>query len=248
MSQDETSRNMGFLGHLDELRVRVVRALYVFVAGFLGCYFLITEWVMSFLRAPIFKVLPEGQQKLYFTNLFENFLTHLKVSAVAAIFLLSPYLFYELWAFISPGLYEKERKLAIPFIFLATLFFLMGGAFAYFVLFPAAFQFFIFFGAPSDVPLLTIDAYYTTCMKLILLFGAAFEFPVLIGLLGYLGIVDAKFLRKNRRNGVLAITVFAAMFAPPDAISMMILMAPLYLMYEILIVVLERFISGRKGE
>src|SRR5262249_48630792 len=146
---------------------------------------------LRILRAPLFAVLPIAQQKLYFTSLFENFLTHLKISAVASIFFLSPYFFYEIWGFIAPGLKQHERKLVIPFLGAATVFFLGGGAFAYFVLFPVGFKFFVTYGAPTDVPLLTIDAYYSTCLKLLLLFGLAFELPVFVCLLGYLGVVDA---------------------------------------------------------
>src|SRR5207248_1359268 len=100
-----------------------------------------------------FDVLPANQQKLYFTNLFENFMVHLKISAVASIFCLAPFYFYQLWAFIAPGLYPRERKLVIPFISAASFFFLGGAGFAYFILFPVAFKFFVTYGSPTDVPL-----------------------------------------------------------------------------------------------
>ncbi|MCM2276799.1 MAG: twin-arginine translocase subunit TatC [Oligoflexia bacterium] len=222
---------MSFFEHLDELRVRLIRSLWVFMGGFVICYFF-ADFFLEILRKPLFSALPPEQQKLYFTSLFENFLTHLKIAAVASLFTLSPYFFYEFWGFISPGLYAKERKLFVPFVGVATLFFLGGASFAYFVLFPIGFKYFVSFGAPSDVPLLTIDAYYSTCLKLLLLFGLAFELPVLIVLLGYLGLIDAEALRKHRRSAIIGITVVAALFAPPDAISMLLLGVPLVLMYE----------------
>jgi sec-independent protein translocase protein TatC len=156
----------------------------------------------------------------------------LKIAGYSSLFLFSPYYFYQLWAFISPGLLTKERKLVFPFVGAATFFFLAGGAFAYWVLFPIGFKFFVSFGLPGDAPLLTIDTYYGTCLKLIFLFGAAFELPVLLILLGFLGILDSSTLRGQRRNAFMAITIVSAFVAPPDAISMLLLMAPLALMYE----------------
>src|SRR4051812_40036157 len=119
----QLGKHMSFLDHLEELRVRLIRCLVVFMVGFVICYF-VSEPILAVLRKPLFDVLPLEQQRLYFTSLFENFLTHLKISGYASIFLFSPYYFYQLWSFIAPGLYEKERKLAFPFIAAATAFFL----------------------------------------------------------------------------------------------------------------------------
>lgn len=222
---------MGFFEHFDELRVRFIRCLWIFMAGFSLCY-LVSDHLLWVLKKPLFDALPLDQQKLYFTGLFENFMTHLKISGYASLFILSPYYFYELWGFIAPGLYPKERKLVVPFVSAATFFFLAGASFAYFILFPVGFKYFVKYGAPSDVPLLTMDSYYSTCLKLLLLFGVAFELPVLIVLLGYLGLVDAPMLRAQRKTAYIGITVVSALFAPPDAMSMIILIAPLVLMYE----------------
>jgi sec-independent protein translocase protein TatC len=236
---------MSFYDHFDELRVRLMKCFAVFFLGFLGCYFF-ADSILKVLRKPLFDVMPVEQRKLYFTNLFENLLTHLKISGYASLFLFSPFYFYQLWAFISPGLYPKERKLVLPFISAATLFFVGGGAFAYFVLFPVGFKYFLNYGGPSDVPLLTIDAYYGTCLKLLLLFGVAFELPVLICLLGFLGVIDAKFLRSQRRTAIILITGLSALFAPPDAVSMLILGVPLVFLYEAAIWVVQ--ISGARRQ
>jgi sec-independent protein translocase protein TatC len=222
---------MGFFEHLDELRVRFMRALAVFFVGFLACYAL-SDFFMGVLREPLFAVMPPDKQQLYFTSLFENFLTHLKIAGYASVFFFSPYFFYEVWGFIAPGLYPHERKLVMPFVLAATTFFLGGAAFAYYVLFPVGFKYFISYGGPTDVAMLTIDAYYSTVLKLLLLFGVSFEMPVLIVLLGFLGVIDADGLRRQRKPAILGITVLSAMFAPPDAVSMLLLMAPLILMYE----------------
>ncbi len=229
---------MGFFEHLDELRARLMRCLVVFFLGFIVGYFA-APYVLEILRAPLFAALPPDQQKLYFTSLFENFLIHLKIAGYTSLFFFSPYFFYQLWAFIAPGLYPRERKLFVPFVSAATLFFLGGACFAYFVLFPVGFKYFITYAGPTEVPLLTIDSYYTTCLKLMLMFGLSFELPVLIALLGYLGVVDAPLLRAQRRNAILGITIASALFAPPDAMSMVMLAIPLVLMYEGAIVVVQ---------
>lgn len=230
---------MSFFDHLDELRARLTRCLAVFFTGFIACYFTVVDPVMEFLRKPLFEVLPEAHRKLYFTHLFENFLTHLKIAGYVAFFLLMPYFFLELWGFIAPGLYPKERKWVMPFLGAASIFFMGGAGFAYFVLFPVGFKFFVTYGLPTDFALLTIEAYYTTCLRLLLVFGLAFEMPVILSLLGLLGLVDAEFLRQQRRNAVFGITIACALFAPPDAISMLILMAPLILLYEGAILVVQ---------
>lgn len=223
---------MGFFEHLEELRSRLIKCVWVFMLGFCGAY-LISDRILDLLRRPLFAVLPEQQRYLIYTGLFENFMVHLKISAVGSLFVFSPWFFYQLWAFVAPGLYPRERKLVVPFISAATVFFCGGAAFAYFVLFPVGFKFFVTYGDPqTERALLSIDNYYTTCLKLLLLFGLAFEMPVLLTLFGYLGLIDSKMLRQQRRVAYIVISVIAALFAPPDAISMLILLGPLVLMYE----------------
>jgi Tat protein translocase TatC len=170
MAQDESEKRMALFDHISELRVRAMRMLYVFMGGFIGGY-LVSNPVMEWMRAPLFAALPADKRFLYFTNLFENFMTHLKIAGYLSIFALSPYFFYEIWGFIAPGLKSKERKLVLPFVGAATFFFVGGGLFAYYVLFPIGFKYFIQYGVATDMPMLTIDAYYSTCLKLMLLFG-----------------------------------------------------------------------------
>lgn len=241
MTNGTPQSEMRFFDHVDELRVRIIRCMVVFFVGFILCYSLANQYVFDFLKAPLFAVLPEGQRKLHFTSLFENFLTHLKIAGVSSLFLFSPYYFYQFWRFVAPGLKHNEKKYVIPFVSVASFFFIGGAAFAYQVLFPVAFRFFVYFGSDSDVPMLTIAAYYGTALKLMVLFGLAFELPVLVCFLGALGIVSGKMLREQRKTAIIMITVGSGAFAPPDAISMILLMVPLILLYEISIRVVDVF-------
>jgi sec-independent protein translocase protein TatC len=232
VDQQQSNAIMGFWQHMEELKFRLKRCLIGFFVGFGICYGYTNEFVFKFLQKPLFDVLPPEQQKLYFTSLFENFLTHLKIAGYSSIFLLAPFYFYQLWAFIAPGLHPRERRLLVPFLVGTTFFFLLGASFAYYGLFPLGFKYFMSYGLPTDSPLLTIDAYYGTCLKLMFMFGVAFELPVIMVALGYFGILDSKMLRAQRKNAFIGITIVSAFIAPPDAISMLLLMAPLYMMYE----------------
>jgi sec-independent protein translocase protein TatC len=236
---------MGFWQHLDELKVRLFRCLIAFGIGFGVCYMYTNKFVLEFLQKPLFDALPPDQHKLYFTSLFENFLTHLKIAGYSSIFLVSPYCFFQLWSFIAPGLHKKERRMVIPFVSAATFFFVSGAAFAYYVLFPLGFKYFVSYGLPTDMPLLTIESYYGTCLKLMFMFGAAFEMPVLMILMGYLDLLHSETLKTQRRNAVIGITIVSALIAPPDAISMLMLMCPLIIMYEFARVVIQVFEKNR---
>lgn len=254
--QEDSEKRMSLMGHFEELRGALVRCAWVFVLGF-GIGYYLSDWVMAWLREPLFAALPEEMRKLYFTHLFENFLTHLKIAGYISLFVFSPYYFYEIWGFIAPGLKTTERKWVLPFLFAGGIFFVGGALFAYYVLFPVGFKYFVEFGGPTDTPLLTIDAYYSTCLKLMLVFGAGFELPVAICLLGILGLVHSTTLKAQRKNAILGITVLSALFAPPDAISMLLLMMPLIVLYEAalwVVVIFERknpaksVVEGPKAE
>lgn len=235
-----------FWDHFEELRARLMRCLWVFFGLFIICYAFL-EPILAFLRKPLFDALPEEGRKLYYTSLFENFLAHLHIAGYAALFVGFPYFFKEIWGFVAPGLFPRERKLVIPFLIVGSILFVGGASFAYAVLFPIAFKFFATYGSASDVPMLTIGSYYSTAIKLMILFGAAFELPLAIALLGVLGVVQASLLREQRRNIIIGISVLAALFAPPDAVSMVLLGGPLILLVEIAILFVAWYEKRQKN-
>lgn len=235
---------MTFWDHLDELRESLVRCLYLFFVGFIGFYF-VSEKILDFLRYPLFSQLPIEKQHLYYTGLFENFLVHLKVSAYASIIVLSPAYFMILWKFIGPGLYEEEKRHVRPFVLAAAVFFLGGSAFAYFVLLPIGIRYFLSYGTSAEVAFLTLENYVTLILRILIGFGLCFEIPVFIVLLAKIGLVRPETLAQHRRTAIVAITAISALIAPPDAISMLLLMAPLYLLFEGSILVAKRIVRAK---
>ena len=166
-------------------------------------------------------------------------MTHLKIAGYGSLALFSPYFFFELWGFIKPGLHSREKKLVVPFVLSGHVFFPGRRRFCLFRALPGRIQIFVSYGAPTDVPLLTIDSYYSTCLKLLLLFGLAFELPVLVCLFGYLGDGGCRHVKQHRKTAIIGISIVAALFAPPDAVSMLILGAPLILLFELSIWVVQ---------
>jgi sec-independent protein translocase protein TatC len=238
-----------FWDHLEELRDRLMNCLYVLLGTSVIGY-MVRMPVLEFLKAPLFQALPPEKQNLYFTGLFESFFNHLQISIFVGVFIGSPFFIYQIWAFVSPGLHAHERKNVFPFVAAGTLFFFLGASFAYYLVLPVGFKFFVEFGAPQDVPMITVKEYFSVLFRLLLLFGASFEFPVILVLLARLGLVTAAFLQEQRRSVIIAITVVSALFAPPDILSMLLMMAPLYVFFELAVVVIrlmEKKKASRKG-
>ena len=220
-----------FWDHLEELRARLMNCLYaLLVTSVIG--YLVRVPVLEFLKAPLFQALPPERRHLFFTGLFESFFNHLQVSLLVGVFIGSPFFVYQIWAFVGPGLHRHEKKLALPFILAGTFFFFLGAAFAYYLVLPLGFKFFLEFGQPMDMPIITVKEYFSVLYRLLLLFGASFELPVVLVLLARLGIVNHAMLSGQRRNAIIAITLVSALVAPPDVMSMLLMMAPLYVFFE----------------
>ncbi len=222
--------------HLDELRSGLIRSLVAIVLGCIATYTYI-EPIMTFLEKPLLDVLPAGQARLYYTGLTDKFVIYLKVTVLTSMLVISPYLLYEVWRFISPALHRHEKRFLVPFLFLGTLSFVVGLAFAYYLVIPYGYKFLIEFGSPTEQAIITLTEYFSLTLKLMLALGLVFELPVLLVLLGKFGIIDSAFLTRNRRYAFVISAVVAAVATPsPDALTMLLVMFPLYLLYELGIV------------
>lgn len=223
---------MSFFEHLEELRSRLIRAVLAILVGF-GLCIGFKERLYNIIADPILKLLPKDSS-LVFTGLPDPFFIHLKVAFVVGLFLAFPVVLYQMWLFIKPGLLEHERKLALPTIIIATLLFYSGAAFAYFVVFPAAFSFFLGYETTVLKPMIAIKEYVSLVALLMLAFGAVFETPVLIVFLGLLGVVDSAFLKKGRRYFVVIAFIIAAILTPtPDVVNQVLMAVPMMLFYEV---------------
>jgi len=220
--QEELGR-MSLLEHLEELRKRVFWSVLALFIAFLPCWYYV-EKIFAFLFQPIHRIAPKLQ--LAFLGLTDPFIFYFKVAALAAVFLASPFILYQIWAFVSPGLYHREKRLALPFVLLTTFFFLSGGAFAYYVTFPFAAQFLLGIGQ-QFMPVITIDKYFGFLMTVILGLGLMFELPVFILLLSLMGVIKPSLLLRFWRHAVVVIFIAAAIITPtPDIVNLCIFAIP----------------------
>jgi sec-independent protein translocase protein TatC len=231
----DSAEKQPFMSHLEELRKRLVICAIGVGAGFVIAY-IFSERLFQLLVAPLKAVMPEGDQ-LIFTNLPEMFFAYIKVAFIAGIMAASPLIFYQLWMFIAPGLYRKEKKMAIPFVISSTILFVGGALFGYFVVFPFGFKFFIGFSNEYVKALPSVKQYFSFSMKLLFAFGAVFELPVIIFFLSKMGIVTPQFLRQKRKYAILLTFALAAILTPPDVITQCMMAGPLIVLYEIGILV-----------
>lgn len=233
ISQDEADESrMPLVEHLDHLRGGLIRSMIVITLGFIVAYSY-AEIIMRFLEQPILRLLP-SHEGLYYTGLTDKFMTYMKVSFLSSLLLVSPYLLYEVWRFVSPGLLRNEKRFVVPFLFLGSLSFFAGLAFAYYVVIPYGYEFLINFGSPEDKAMITLTAYFSLTLKLMLAMGIVFELPVVLVLLGKFGIIDGKFLARNRNYAFIICSIVAAVATPtPDVITMLLVLVPLYSLYEI---------------
>jgi len=231
----DSDEKQPFLSHLEELRKRLVVCALGVGVGF-GIAYIFSERLFQLLVAPLKAVMPEGDQ-LIFTNLPEMFFAYLKVAFIAGILAAAPLIFYELWMFIAPGLYQKEKKMVIPFVVSSTILFVGGALFGYFVVFPFGFKFFIGFSNETVKALPSVKQYFSFSIKLLFAFGAVFELPVIIFFLSKMGIVTPQFLRQKRKYAILMTFALGAILTPPDVITQCMMAGPLIVLYEIGILV-----------
>jgi sec-independent protein translocase protein TatC len=218
------------ISHLLELRDRLIKALMGVGLVFLPCMMYAND-IFSYVSQPLQEKLPKGAS-LIATSVMSPFTTPFKLSFFLAAFITMPWILYQLWAFVAPGLYRHEKRFAVPLLVSAILLFYVGVLFAYFFVFPVMFAFFAG-TTPKGVSMMTdINSYLDFVLVMFFAFGAAFEVPVAVVLLVITGIVKLEKLSENRGYVLLGIFIFAAMLTPPDAVSQSILAVPMYLLYE----------------
>jgi len=226
-----TDVQMPLTAHLEELRWRLIKALLAISVAFIAVYNF-ADVLFELLTRPLI-ALQEGPVQLIGTGVTEAFFTKLKVSAIAALFLASPVIFYQMWLFVAPGLYDTEKRYAKPFVFFATIFFVMGAAFCYIVVFPVGYRFFLAEYATIGVsPSIRISEYLSFTSRMLLAFGMTFELPVITFFLARLGIVTHQMMLRYFRYAVLVIVIVAAVLTPgPDVASQMLMAGPLLILY-----------------
>ncbi len=243
---EEESGKMSFLEHLDELRRRLLHVVAYLGIGFVAC-FIFAKPIYHFIALPITKSLPAGT-KLAYTNPTDPFTIYMKVAFIAGIFLTIPFTLHEVWKFIAPGLYRKEKKYVVPFLLSSVFLFVLGGAFCYTIVLPQAYAFLIGLGA-DFMPVIKIDEYLDLTLMMILGFGLIFEMPVIVAFLSLFGLVSAKFLWDKFRYSIVIIVTLAAIISPTgDAFNLMIWSAPMILLYIISIGVAALFGWRRKKQ
>ncbi len=234
-----------FMSHLEELRKRLIACAISVGVAFVIAY-IFSERLFQLLILPLRRVMPAGD-KLIFTNLPEMFFAYLKVAFVAGVLGAAPFIFYQLWLFVSPGLYQKEKRYAVPFVVSSTLLFVGGALFGYFVVFPFGFKFFMGFANEYVKALPSVKQYFSFSIKLLFAFGIIFELPVVIFFLTKIGVVTPEFLAKKRKYAILLAFIFGAILTPPDVVTQVMMAGPLILLYEIGILV-SRLARKKKQE
>ncbi len=231
---------MGFLDHLEELRRRLLKSVLAVVVCAIGAFYFSTE-LMELIKIPL-----DGQVQLYNIQVTGSFYAYLKISLIVGILAALPILFYQMWSFISPGLYRRERLAILPLVFFSTLLFALGGSFCFKIVLPLSFSFLIGFSGDTIINTITIGSYISFVGLLLMAFGFGFQLPILAYFLGKMGIVTPRMLQKGRRYALVGILIVGAIITPPDIFTQFLLAVPLYILYEVSILVVKS--TGKRKE
>ena len=239
MSEDKTKQT-SFIGHLTELRSRILRSFLYLLTFFIICYFF-AENIYAFLIEPYANAVKNDNvnRRLIFTALHETFITYLKVAFFTAFFITSPIILTQIWKFVAPGLYKNEKKALLPYLIATPTLFLLGGMLVYYLVMPLAIKFFLTFESTAEISNLPIqleakvNEYLSLIMRLIFAFGLSFQLPVLLSLLARVGFIDSEYLKTRRKYVIVIIFAVAALLTPPDPITQIGLGIPLLILYEL---------------
>jgi len=243
---DEKVNQTSFVGHLTELRSRLVKSIIYLFIFFVICYFF-AENIYGFLVEPYAEAVKDDEvnRRFIFTALHETFITYLKVAFFAAMFISSPIILTQIWKFVAPGLYKNEKRALLPYLIATPTLFLLGGMLVYYLVMPLMIKFFLSFETSAQINSLAIqlepkvNEYLSLIMRLIFAFGISFQLPVLLTLLARVGFIDSEYLKKRRKYVIVIIFVAAAILTPPDPITQIGLGIPLLILYELSILAVK---------
>jgi len=224
-----------FLGHLEELRRRLVVCAIAIGIGFAISYFF-SKQLFSIFVLPLTKVLP-ADSSLIFTSLPEMFIAYIKVALIAGIILATPVIFYELWMFLAPALYQRERRYLVPFVLSSSILFVAGSLFGYLIVFPYGFQFFISFATEDIKALPSVKQYFSFAIRLLLAFGMVFEMPVVVFFMTKIGVINPESMKKFRKFALLGAFILSAILTPPDVATQLMMALPIIILYEVSIII-----------
>jgi sec-independent protein translocase protein TatC len=228
--EPEGAGKMSFLEHLDELRRRIIYSLLALVAGVSISAFFLSD-LYDFVMVPMQALLKNGQQLIY-TEPTEGLMLWIKILLIAGVLLGSPAILAQVWLFIAPGLYQNEKKLAIPFVVLGTVMFVSGAAFAHYIVFPLTWVFMASFSSEAVTFMPRIEPAFSLWLRLVLLFGAIFQMPTLVLFLSRMGLITARFLIKNMKYAILIMFIVGAVLSPgTDPLGQVLMAGPMFLLY-----------------
>ena len=228
----DSQATMSFLEHLEELRQRILWSLGALVlATGIGFFLATTFDVIGFLTQPVLPFLED--RRLAYLHPTEPFMVTLKVGVFLGVLIALPVIFFHFWKFVAPGLVEREKKVFLPALFASVGLFVGGAAFAFYGVMPLALRFFLSFGKASLEPVITINEYFSFAIRMTLMFGAVFEMPLIVLALTWAGVLSPRLLKKYRRHAIAVLAILSAVLTPADVFSMLLMLVPMYLLFEI---------------